>query len=144
MYGSRLSKLRDEQNLTQKDITKLLKLKSNAYAQYEREEVTIPIKHLNTLSNYFDVSFDYIFGFTDIKSNINFKDDIDESLSGTRLKSFRKEKKLTQSKLASILNTTQSVIADYERGRYVISTSFLYAICKEYGVSADYLLGKKD
>ena len=64
--------------------------------------------------------------------------------SGNRLKEFRKENKLTQTKLASILNTTQSVIADYERGRYFISTPFLYTICKKYNISADYLLGRID
>lgn len=144
MYGERLTKIREERSLTQQDITNLLKLNSNAYAQYEREDVTIPIKHLNTLCNYFDVSFDYIFSFTDVKSNINLKENINEKIVGERLKKFRKDNKLTQVKLASILNTTHSVIADYERGRYIISTSFLYAICKNFGVSADYLLGKKD
>ena len=63
---------------------------------------------------------------------------------GERLKEFRKNNKLTQSKLAVILNTTQSVIADYERGRYLIATPFLYTICKKYNISADYLLGKID
>lgn len=61
---------------------------------------------------------------------------------GYRLKNIRKENKLTQDKLAKKLNTNQSVIANYERGRTIISTSFLYTICKEYKVSADYLLGK--
>ena len=61
---------------------------------------------------------------------------------GTRLKEFRKENKITQDKLASILNTNQSVIANYERGRTIIATPFLYTICKKYNISADYLLGK--
>ena len=49
-----------------------------------------------------------------------------------------------QIELANYLNTTQSVIADYERGRYLISTPFLYTICKKYNISADYLLGRID
>ncbi len=51
---------------------------------------------------------------------------------------------MTQDKLAKILNTNQSVIANYERGRTVIATPFLYTICKKYHISADYLLGKID
>ena len=61
-----------------------------------------------------------------------------------RLKEFRKENKLTQEKLASILNTNKSVICGYEKGRYIIATPFLYQICKKYNISADYLLGKID
>ena len=56
----------------------------------------------------------------------------------------RNKNKLTQSKLAEILNTNQSVIANYERGRTPVATPFLYTICKKYNISADYLLGKTD
>ena len=57
---------------------------------------------------------------------------------------FRKSQKLTQVKLASILNTVQPVIANYEKGKNLIATPFLYTICKKYNISADYLLGKID
>ena len=56
----------------------------------------------------------------------------------------RNKNMLTQSKLAEILNTNQSVIANYERGRTPVVPPFLYAICKKYNISADYLLGKSD
>ena len=59
-----------------------------------------------------------------------------------RLKDFRKENKITQKKLAQELNTSQSTIADYERGKNMIPTPFLYTICKKYNISADYLLGR--
>ena len=36
----------------------------------------------------------------------------------------------------------RSALANYERGRNVIATSFLYTICTRYNISADYLLGK--
>ena len=70
--------------------------------------------------------------------------DINNIKAGQRLKEFRKDNKITQLKLAQILNTNQSVIANYERGRTVIATPFLYSICKKYNISADYLLGKID
>ena len=69
---------------------------------------------------------------------------IEPKLMGKRLKEFRKNNKITQEKLALILNTTQSVIAGYESGRYLIATPFLYMICKKYNISADYLLGRID
>lgn len=70
--------------------------------------------------------------------------DINNIKAGQRLKEFRKDNIITQLKLAQILNTNQSVIANYERGRTVIATPFLYSICKKYNISADYLLGKID
>ena len=63
---------------------------------------------------------------------------------GKRLKEFRNKNKLTQKVLASILGTSQSTIAEYERGTNIIATAFLYSICSKYHISADYLLGKTD
>ena len=60
------------------------------------------------------------------------------------MKSFRKEYKLTQEKLAEELNMARSAIANYERGRTIIATPFLYTIASKYHISADYLLGKID
>ena len=61
-----------------------------------------------------------------------------------RLKIVRKENNLTQIELAKILNVDNSMLAKYESGKYLISTPYLYTICKKYNVSADYLLGKTD
>ena len=144
MYINRLRELRNNKNITQATLSSLLEIHEYVYGQYEREYVIIPLKHLNTLSNYFNVSLDYIFEFT---NTINYEftsSEINNLLSGQRLKEFRKENKITQSKLALFLNTTHSVISDYERGRYLIATPFLYQICKKYSISADYLLGKID
>ena len=49
-----------------------------------------------------------------------------------------------QNKLSELLKTSQSTIADYERGKNYLPTPFLYTISKKYGISADYLLGKID
>ena len=116
--------------------------KDNVYSQFEKNKTTLPIKHLNTLCNYFNVSFDYIFEFTNIIKYKNSNNDIDIKLSGKRLKDFRKENKLTHLKLAKILNLDNSMIGKYEKGQYVIATTYLYQICKKYHISADYLLGK--
>ena len=143
-YNEILKDLRTEKNLTQEELAKKLEINRVQYNQYENDYNTIPIKHLITISSYFQVPIDYILGLNKkIKYN-NQKAKINTLISGKRLKEFRKENKITQEKLAQILNTNQSVIANYERGRNFISTSFLYTICKKYNISADYLLGKVD
>ena len=140
----KLKFLRERAGLTQLEMGNLLNIDRSQYGKYENEYVTIPIKHLNTLCNYFCVSIDYIFGFTTSKQYPDMKIEIDKDISASRLKEFRKEHKLTQSKLATFLNTTFSNISAYERGIHVLSTNYVYAICKKYHISADYLLGKID
>ena len=144
IYGDRLKYLREEKELTQKDLGDLIQIHSATYSQFERESSIIPVKRLNTFANFFNVSFDYLFDFTNIKQYSEAKENIDIELSSQRLKEFRKENKITQVKLATFLNTTQSNIVGYEKGNFVIATPYLYMICKKYNISADYLLGKTD
>ena len=144
IYSDKLTELREEKNMSQINIAKVLKIDNSLYAKYEKEYEIIPIKHLNNLCNYFNVSIDYLFDFT-VKKNYEVNNNvIDKAKIGERLKNIRKENKLTQVKLAKELNTSQSVIAEYEKGKNLIATPFLYTICKKYHVSADYLLGKID
>ena len=143
-YKERLKELREYNNMSQYDIAKLLNIKRSSYNQFEQQYDIIPIKRLNEVSNIFDCSIDYILGLTNEKKYINSNKEINEELSQERLKVFRKERKITQVKLASILNTSQSAIVGFERGRNIIATPFLYELCKKYHISADYLLGKID
>ncbi len=143
-YGIQLKTLREEQNLTQEETAKLINIKRSLYNQYEQQYDIIPIYRLNDLANVFDVSIDYLLQITSNRKYLNNKKEISLEDTKTRLKEFRKEHNLTQQKLASILNTNQSVIANYERGRNIIATPFLYTICKKYNISADYLLGKSN
>ena len=144
IYSERLKYLREEKELTQKDLGDLIEVHAATYSQFERESSIIPIKRLNTYANFFNVSIDYLFNFTNIKQYKNFQKELNLELSGTRLKEIRKENKITQVKLANLLNTTQSNIVGYEKGKFIIATPYLYQICKKYNISADYLLGKTD
>lgn len=144
-YGIKIKELRERSGTTQKELAQYLDIDAKLFSHYETEDRIIPCKHLYAISNYFNVSIDYLFNFTNEK---NYKNLINEKITkeiiGKRLKEFRKDNKITQIKLAQFLNTTQSVIAEYERGKNLIATPFLYTICKKYSISADYLLGKTD
>ena len=145
IYSNKLRELRENNDLSQIQIAQILNIDNSVYAKYEKEYEIIPIKYLNILCNYFNISIDYLFGFNEEKE---YKGKINKIINeieiGKRLKVFRKENKLTQSKLATILNTAQPVITNYENGKHLIATPFLYTICKKYHISADYLLGKID
>jgi len=145
IYGEKLKQLREENNdITQENLRKVIDVSKQAYSNFEKEYTIIPIKHLNTLCNYFNVSLDYVFSFSNVKSYNNSKNDIDLKIVSLRLKEFRKDNKLTQEKLAEFLKVVKGTIGNYESARALIATPFLYEICKKYKISADYLLGKID
>ena len=141
-YKLNLRSIREKNNYSQKDVADILDVDRTVYTKYENGYELMPIKHLLGFSNFFKVSIDYIFGLANTSDISSFNDMIDLQVISLRLKEFRKENKLTQEKLAKILNTNKSVICNYEKGRYLIATPFLYQICHQYHVSADYLLGR--
>ena len=142
--GSKLKELREGKNITQEELALILNINRVQYNQYENDYFNIPIKYIVNIADYYNVSIDYLL---DVSTNKNAEctySIVDNKLAGERLKSFRKEHKLTQQKLANILNTTHSNIGFYEKGRNLIATPFLYQICHKYHVSVDYLLGRID
>ncbi len=144
LYSERLLYLREEKEIKQYDIAKVLGVYKGVYNQYEREYVVMPIKHLNTICNYFNVSLDFIFSLSDKRNYLNNRKEIDKKIMGERLKTLRKKLKLTQLDFAKELKVSRTTITEYERGTNIIATPFLYIICKKYKISADYLLGKID
>ena len=144
IYSEKLKYLREERELTQKDLGDLLEIHAATYSQFEREDSLIPIKRLVTLANFYNVSLDYLFSFTTNRQYNNNLKEINLELSSKRLKEIRKINKFTQAKLAHHLNTTQSNIVGYEKGKFPIATPYLYMICQKFKISSDYLLGKTD
>ncbi|MCM1052585.1 MAG: helix-turn-helix domain-containing protein [Ruminococcus sp.] len=143
-YGEKLKELRLNNNYSQADIAKNLNVSRITYSHYEVQEKIIPVTRLNDISNYYDTSIDYILGLNNLFQYKNSNKNINKEKLSIRLKEFRKDKNLTQIKLANILNIANGTIAEYERGTNIIATPFLYDICKKYHISADYLLGKID
>lgn len=57
-----------------------------------------------------------------------------------KLRGLREDNDLTQSEIADILGTSQTMYARYERGANEMPIHHLVTLCKYYNVSADYLL----
>ena len=68
MLGSdkmlRLKDLREDKDLLQKDIAKILKTTREQYSRYETGVRFIPVYHLETLAKFYNKSVDYILGLT--------------------------------------------------------------------------------
>ena len=63
-YIDRIRELREDNDLNQKDIAKLLKTTQQVYSRYEKGTNEIPLHHIITLSRFYNVSCDYILGET--------------------------------------------------------------------------------
>ena len=60
MYFKRLKDIREDHDLYQHQIAKLLKITRQQYSLYETGKRDIPIDLLITLANYYKTSIDYI------------------------------------------------------------------------------------
>ena len=57
-----------------------------------------------------------------------------------KLRALREDNDLTQTQVADVLGTSQTMYARYERGANEIPVRHLVTLCKFYNVSADFLL----
>ena len=57
-----------------------------------------------------------------------------------KLRGLREDNDLTQTEIAEILGTSQTMYARYERGANDMPIRHLITVCKLYNVSADYFL----
>jgi len=139
--NNNIADIREDSDLTQREVAKILKISKTNYGRWETNDRMIPLKHLKNFSDYFKVSYDYIFSLS--RKNNYEKFSINKKKIGERIKKVRKENGLTQEMLAQKLNTTHSTISAYENGKTLILTVFAYQIAKECKVSMDWLCGRK-
>lgn len=134
--------IREDKDLTQKQIAKILVVERSTYTGWETGKDTIPLRKLSQLCDFYNVSIDYVTGLSNIKNynitntTINLKD------VGKRLKNLRLKNNLKQKDIFTFLNTTSSTYSAYETGKVLIQTSFVYSIAKKYNVSIDWILNK--
>lgn len=70
MY-KRLRELREDTNMTQTEIAKILNCAQRTYSNYERGDHDLPTEVLIKLAKFFHTSTDYILELTNKKFNTN-------------------------------------------------------------------------
>lgn len=65
MVYRRIRDLREDKDMTQTEISKILMCSQRIYSNYERGDVDIPTDILIKLADFHDVSIDYLLGRTD-------------------------------------------------------------------------------
>ncbi|MBS6367632.1 MAG: helix-turn-helix transcriptional regulator [Clostridiales bacterium] len=62
MYLERLAELREDRDLTQKEVAAVLGIDQRVYSSYETGRRTLPLKHLKKLAEFYQTTTDYILG----------------------------------------------------------------------------------
>ena len=63
--------LREDKDLTQKQVADYLLCDQSLYSKYEREERPLPLEYADKLADFYGVSVDYLLGRTSVKKPYN-------------------------------------------------------------------------
>ncbi len=64
-WREHIRELREDHDLTQRDIAALLGTTQQVYSRYEQGVIELPIRHLITLCRFYKVESDYILGLSE-------------------------------------------------------------------------------
>ena len=73
-YYPRLKDLREDKDLSQEDVARILGTEQSYYAKYENGVRPIPFERVIKLALFYDVSIDYIAGLTNDKRGRGYKE----------------------------------------------------------------------
>ena len=127
---NRLRELQRAEKLTQQELADIAEVSKRTIQNWEDGTSNIKPEKAEKLADYFGVSVGYLLGYDD--------NDINQM---NRLKELRKEKGLTQTDLAELLEVTKLTISNWENGVSSIKSDRLKKLCEIFDVDAPYLLG---
>ena len=133
---------REELKLTQTELGKILNVHRKTISNWENSIDPISLEKLVIFCNLYNYSLDYVVGLE--RKNTTYSNEIilNKKEIGLRLKKLRKSLNLSQLEYANKCGLAQRTYSNYETGLNLITTTNLYAICKTYNISMDYLLGR--
>ena len=67
MIELKLRELREDHDLTQAELTAMLKVHQTTYSDYERGNLNVPLSALDQLANFYHVSVDFLLGRTGVR-----------------------------------------------------------------------------
>ena len=138
-FASILKNLRNEYKLNQNELADKIGISRSSIAMYETGQRTPDYETLIAISNFFNVSSDYLLERT------NFKYAQENSIESTsfheRLKLARKNLNYSQKEFAQKLHIAPNTYNGYETGNRTPNLDTLKLLSVNLNVSSDYLLG---
>ena len=141
---NRLQDIRNEKDLTQKEISKIINKSREIYSQYENENYQMSIKNLKILSHFYNTSLDYIFYRTDKRESYSPSIIENNTNKHNRLEDLRKNLNKTQKELALELKIPLSTYRQYEKSKRSLNIIVLNIFANYFKTSIDYIVYNTD
>lgn len=133
--------IRVDNDLSQKEMSKILDISEDAYSNYENGRSAMPLVVAVRFADYFNLSLDYLLNLSGNK-NLNCNKLFDEKNVSKRLINLRKQNKMSQKQFATLVNIPQRTYCSYERNERTIPFDFLFNISLALNISLDYLTNR--
>lgn len=141
---TRLEQLREENDLTKKQVAQILNVSNSIYTRWENGKEIIPTRRIYQIANYYKVNIDYLLGLSSNRISLFTNNDIVIPIVAKRVREIRKDFNETLREFAKRLNTSNSTWSAYETGKVLILSAFLLEICKMSNYSIDWILGRSE
>ena len=141
---NRLEDLRTNRDLKKNEIAKIIGVTPSIYCEWENDRLAIPTKRLYKLAELFEINIDYMLRLDDNKKRIRKNVELNRKSVANNLKELRKDINISMREEAKMLNTTSSVVSNFENNKTLILGTFLVELCKKTNYSIDWVLGRSD
>ena len=150
-FHEKLKILRKKQGLTQQEVAEFLEMTQPVYQKWESGNRKPSYENLSMLACIFDVSLDYLLSeYSEISKEryLKFlkkrkKEEEKKNLFSVRLKELRLQHGFSQEELAEQIGIKRNYYSDWENGKCKPNYEKLEKIADFFGVSLDWLFGRK-
>lgn len=142
----RFKEIREENELTQKEVAELLGITRSMYSNIEAELSNIKLSYLLTFCNQFHCTLDYVCKLSDendFEEILPIKK-IDKQEMARRLTILEHDQKIRAMDVASFLGILKSTYSGYKNKELnnLMQSLMLKQLAKKYQYSMDYLIGR--
>ena len=149
-FHEKLKKLRKEKGLTQQEVADFFGMNQPVYQKWEGGNRKPNYENLSMLACIFDVSIDFLLSeYSEISKEryLKFKKEKKEEekqqVFSVRLKELRLQHGFSQEELAEKIGIKRNSYSDWENGKCKPNYEKLEKIADFFGVSLDWLFGRK-
>lgn len=139
-FGERLKELMAERGLNTTDMEKATGIPNSRISEWIRYTISPYLESLIKISNFFNVSIDYLIGLTEEK---HFDKARDEILFHHRLMGLLEENHMSFYRLAQSIGIDRSSFTHWQKG--ALPTMYpLIEMSKLFSCTIEYLIGRED
>ncbi len=143
MLGDKIKELRENKNLTQSQLSKILGVSPSTIGMWEQNRRSPDNESLKKIADLFDVSIDSLLGRSEyVYYNSLTKDS--NLQSKNKIKELRQAKGWTQDELADKLHVKRAAISKYESSKIPLTADTIRKLSEIFNKSTDYILGLTD